>query len=129
MSDIIVLNNNFKSAIQGKTKPCYQGEIRRFLDFAGNELTLKTVNSYISFLQEQSKSASTINKNISAIKSMIRILFDNPDMTIIQKFEMERALSEVKLKKENKNKNAVDNNKTVSSEDIEILINKSPALR
>lgn len=126
MSDLIQVNNNIKTLIQSGCRPSYKAEIESFLSFAGKELNLEKVQDYIESLKDSGKKAATVNKHIAALKNMLRTLFSDPNLTVLQKYQLERALSDIKLIKEGPNKNAVEQNQVLSPDEIELLKYRSP---
>ena len=126
MSDIINVNQQLESMIYSKIRPCYGKEIERFFQSTDGNFNFESLKIYVENLKSGNYAASTINKHISALKNMIRILFDDPNLTILQKYEIDRALKELKQVKENKNKNAVTSEQILSAKEVDVLTNNSP---
>ena len=106
-------------------KPSYEHEARRFLAYAEDHgISLETYRVYIQELEDEGKSVSTINKHIAACRAVIRKLFESPDITEVQKWRLEQAIKEIPFRK--KATRAVESNKVLSPEEVEILVSKSP---
>ena len=106
-------------------KPSYEHEARRFLAYAEDRgISLETYRAYIQELEDEGKSVSTINKHIAACRAVIRKLFESPDITDVQKWRLEQAIKEIPFRK--KATRAVESDKVLSPEEVEILVSKSP---
>lgn len=126
MNEIIKIDTDIRSVIMKKTNPSYSTEIKQFLDVAVNDLSLDIVRTYIDDLKKNSYRAATVNKHIAAIKNMIRCLFDNPNITLLQRYQLEYALQEIKPFVMNKDKNVIPADKVISKLDFETLRLQSP---
>ena len=107
-------------------KPSYSHEARRFLSFAEDSgISLETYQAYIEQLEDEGKAASTINKHVAACRATIRKLFESPDLTEVQKWRLEQAIKEIPFRK--KATRAIEGDKVLSPDEVEILVSKSPA--
>lgn len=123
MNDLIRITEAEKliSAI----KPSYSREARRFLSFAKDRgISLESYAAYILGLEDEGKSVSTVNKHIAACRALIRRLFASPDITDVQKWKLEQAIKEIPFRK--MATRAVGSDKCLSTDEVEILISKSP---
>ena len=106
-------------------KPSYESEARRFLSFSEDRgISLETYQAYVQELEEEGKSVGTVNKHIAACRAVIRKLFESPDITEVQKWRLEQSIKEIPFRK--KATRAVEADKVLSPEEVEILIAKSP---
>ena len=123
MTDLIRITETDK--LIAAIKPSYSHEVRRFLVFAEDGgISLETYQAYIQELEDEGKAVSTVNKNIAACRAVIRKLFKSPDITEVQKWRLEQAIKEIPFRK--KATRAVEGDKVLSPEEVEILISKSP---
>ncbi len=87
---------------------------------------IDSLKAWALFLASSGKSASTINRRISAIKSRLRFLFQESGdqaFNVLDQFTKERELNAIKRMKINSK--AVDPSKVLSKEEIKFLIEKS----
>lgn len=90
------------------------------------EVGIDSLKSWTLYLSSSGKSASTINRRISAIKSRLRFLFQESGdqaFNVLDRYNNEAELNAVKRMKINSK--AVDPSKVLSKEEIRILIDKS----
>jgi len=127
MNEIYVSNSLQNGWISANTKQCYHKEIESFLNFTKDQgLSLDQFGAFIDGLELNGKSVATLNKHISAIRSMIRAIFLNPDITDLQKYQLENGLKEIPFRKKSKNSSAIGEDQILSKADIELLISQSP---
>lgn len=104
---------------------CYKSDTRhlvRFLSDRNLELDYAGLEAYMKALKEAGYAAETINKRLQAAKNRFRLVFRKTDasMDVLGRFEMDRALKEIKGVK--KNTKAVDTDKTLSLSEVKALI-------
>jgi len=94
----------------------------RFLTSRSLAFDYAGLREYIVYLRNRGYAASTVNKRLSAAKSRLRMVFGrNPEaMSMLDRFEMERALKEIKGVK--LNTKGVDVDKVLSLEDVRRLL-------
>jgi integrase len=99
----------------------------RFLDERGLSFGYAGLREYIVHLRGRGYAASTINKPLSAAKSRLRLVYgrDPEAMSMLDRFEMERALKEIKgVKLKTK---GVDADKVLSLEEVRRLLDPEKA--
>lgn len=104
---------------------CYRDDTRmliRFLEEHQLELDCSSLAAYAADLKKKDLSASTVNKRLQGAKSRLRLLFDTSDQSrdILAKYELNQKLKEIRGLK--RNTRAVDASKTLSPEEIRILL-------
>jgi integrase/recombinase XerD len=105
----------------------YEGDVKEFLKFAEDKgLTRDTVFDYVAVVKSKHQAASTFNHKIAAVKNYLRKFFDSPDLTAIQKWELDRTLSELKLKKQERGDRTIGADKNITPEELNLLIEKTP---
>jgi len=94
----------------------------RFLEGRGLAFDYAGLREYIVFLRNRGYAASTVNKRLSAAKSRLRLVFgrDPEAMSMLDRFEMERALKEIKGVK--LNTKGVDADKVLSLAEVRKLL-------
>ena len=108
-------------------KESYRSEVRRFLSYvADHGLSLESYSAYIDGIEAEGKSVSTINKHIAACRALIRRLFESPNIRDVEKWKLEKAISEVAFRKQAKNAKAITGEKCLTRDEIEHLILRSP---
>jgi integrase len=104
---------------------CYSADTRalvRFLEDSGRELDPVSLAAYAEDLKTRSLAAATINKRLQAAKSRLRLVFHSSDRShdVLAEFDLNQALKEIRGVK--LNTRAVDASKTLSREEIRILL-------
>lgn len=104
---------------------CYAADTRalvRFLEDSGHELDPEGLAAYAEDLKTRSLAAATINKRLQAAKSRLRLVFHSSEQArdVLAEFDLNRALREIRGVK--LNTRAVDASKTLSREEIRILL-------
>jgi site-specific recombinase XerD len=123
MTDLIGVSESER--LLAAIKPSYEHEARRFVAFTAHRgISLETYSEYVQALEEEGKSVSTVNKHIAACRSVIRKLFESPHITEVQKWRLEQAIKEIPFRK--KATRAVDADKVLSPDEVEILVASSP---
>ena len=105
----------------------YTEDTKHFLGFLNatrQDLAYDSLRSYAAFLKRERDgkrySARTINKRLAAAKNRIRYLMDRVDLKESQKYQLERALAEIKGEKIASN--AIGSDKVLTSEEIKVLL-------
>ncbi len=123
MTDLIRVNKT--DQLVTAIKQSYESEARRFLAFAEDRgISLETYQAYVQLLEDEGKRVSTVNKHIAACRAIIRKLFESPDIPEVQKWRLEQAIKEIPFRK--KATRAVEADKVLTPDQVEILIAKSP---
>ncbi|MFW5705206.1 MAG: tyrosine-type recombinase/integrase, partial [Nanoarchaeota archaeon] len=116
-----------KDAIMKRLNPGYAKEAAKFLDHVQREgITADSVKDFVAWLDTENYSAATVNKHLSAIKKTMKILFDSPSLTELQKYQLEKFLSEIKSRKISKGEKAITTDKTLTDSELKKMINCSP---
>ena len=119
----------------------YAEDAKAFVEFLEKhalDLTYESLKEYAEFLDSphdgKRYAASTFNKRLSGAKNRIRYIFEkSPEsMDVSKRFQLEKALTEIKPKKINSH--AVSNDKILTPEEVEKLFtgmadNPFPGLR
>lgn len=114
---ILNIEDNYKSDTKLYTE---------YLESNGLNVGIDSLKSWALYLRSSGKSASTINRRISAIKSRLRLLFQESGeqaFNVLDQFTIERDLNAVKRMKINTR--AVDPSKVLSKDEVKTLINES----
>ena len=107
-------------------KDSYSDDARLFVDFLKSTggLKLGSLQAYAKFLDQEREgkrySANTFNKRIIGAKQRIQNVLDRAELTTGQRYELEKMLNAVKLKKINSQ--TVEEAKILSPEEIHQLI-------
>jgi len=104
---------------------CYKSDTRHFIRFLsdrGLEIDFPGLEAYMRFLKDAGYAAETVNKRLQAAKNRLRLVFRKTEasMDVLGRYEMDRALKEIKGVK--KNTKAVDTDKTLSLPEVRLLI-------
>ena len=125
-AEVAEASKKLKALIEAGVKESYRSEIKRFIGFTEKHgLTIDSVLSYCQGIKESGQAVRTINKHLSAVKDAVRSLFKGGYITESQRFQLEGALSEIKLLKVSKNQNVIEADQILSLEDINTLIEKA----
>lgn len=104
--------------------PAYKKEVQKFLEFCDRHgFTPESYKNFFLLLEQKDLSASTHNKYLSAIRTLIRKMTNDPNLTTIQKWELEKMLDSIKYKKIN---SVYAGDKILTPDEIENLIAHSP---
>lgn len=123
--NITTQQKSFKDTLLHSSPDAYKPDIRRYFKWLGSKsFTMKSITNYINHLKLSGKSAATINKFQSGMKTVIRKQFlSNPELSMQQKFKMEEELQ--KLKQVKRNSIAVDTKKVLTKEEVDKMITYS----
>ncbi len=103
----------------------YRSEARKFIQYVEEHgFTVETYQDFIESLRDDYK-ARTVNKHIAACRSVIRSMFDDPSITDLQKYRLQKALETVSYVKLAPSEKQVTG--TLSPEEVETLVTRSPA--
>lgn len=109
-----------------RIKDGYSDDARMFVDFLKSTggLNKGSLQAYAKYLDQEHGgkrySANTFNKRVIGAKQRIRNIMDHPDLTNGQRYELEKTLNAVKLKKINSQ--TVEEAKILTPEEIRQLI-------
>jgi integrase/recombinase XerD len=103
----------------------YTNDVKRFvswLDLNGKAtFTIEDIEQYYTSLVERNLSANTINKYLFAVKKRVRDFFESsPNLTVGQRYDMNRNLK--KIKKQKINSKAIDNDKIPTPDELDRLM-------
>lgn len=102
----------------------YSHEAARFLALVKREgFSPETMERNVADLKDEGKSAATINKHISAMRAVVRSVYDSPHLTSLQNWEIERALEKIRFVK--KAHRSVPEEKILSSAEMDRLLSGS----
>ena len=115
-------------AILKRVNRGYAKEATKFLAHVQREgITADSVKDFVSMLGSAGYSAATFNKHLSAVKNVLKTVFLNsPEITAVQKFELDQFLSGIKGRKISKGERAITVDKILSEVELETMIEKSP---
>jgi site-specific recombinase XerD len=108
-----------------RIRDSYTEDTRHFVAFLNEEdleLDIEGLRRYVEHLKQEGFKAATINKRLTAAKNRLRLLFQDSReaMDVLERFRMETALKEVKGIR--RNPLAVDSDRTLSLEEIRVLL-------
>ncbi len=124
MNALVAVND--PARLLSRMKKQYQPEARKFLDFCQiHGFSMETYTEFIEIL-DPIYSVSTVNKHIASCRALIRLMFDSPDLTELQKWSLQKGLDRIKYRKIAKGEKAVRPDQILSRDEIDRLVAESP---
>jgi integrase/recombinase XerD len=120
MNDIQSTKADFDMILSTVNKH-YRGEAIRFITLVKEKgFSPDVMEMNVSNLKDEGKSASTVNKHISAMRAVVRKIYESPHLTAIQSWEIEKALEKIRFVK--KAGRSVPEDKIITPDEMDALM-------